>query len=139
VIVADTSLIASLLLSTPATSAAEAVLERDPHWTAPALWRYEFKNVLATQMRVLGLPLDQAVALLEKAGEVIAEPDVDAEPGMILHLAQSKKLSAYDAEFLAFAQALKVKIVTLDKGILKADPEAAMSPDAFANWTDSEF
>jgi predicted nucleic acid-binding protein len=70
-IVADTSLIASLLLSTPATASAEAVLERDPEWTAPHLWRYEFKNVLATQMRVLGLPPDKAVAIFEKAAEVI--------------------------------------------------------------------
>jgi predicted nucleic acid-binding protein len=131
-IVADTSLVAALLLSSPATSAAEAVLERDPHWTAPALWRYELKNVLATQMRVLGLPLAQAVALFQKAEEVIAEPDIEVEPAAILHLAQHKKLSAYDAEFLGFAQALKVKIVTLDKGILKAAPETAISPDAFA-------
>jgi predicted nucleic acid-binding protein len=130
-IVADTSLIAALLLSGPATSAAEAVLTKDPHWTAPALWRYEFKNVLATQMRVLGLPLDQAVALFLKAEEVIAEPDIEVEPAVILHLAQSKRLSAYDAEFLGFAQAMKVKIVTLDKGILKAAPEAAISPEAF--------
>jgi predicted nucleic acid-binding protein len=131
-IVADTSLIASLLLSTPATAAAEAVLEKDPDWTAPALWRYEFKNVLATQVRVLGLPLDQAVALFEKAEEVIVEPEIEVEPGAILRLAHAKKLSAYDAEFLGLAHALKVKIVTADSGILKAAPDVAISPDAFA-------
>lgn len=131
-IVADTTLIASLLLSTPATKAAEAVLERDPEWTAPGLWRYEFKNVLATQVRLLGLPLDDAAALFEKAGEVIIDPPVELEPGAILRLAQGKKLSAYDAEFLALALALKVKLVTLDKGILTAAPDAAITPDAFA-------
>lgn len=130
-IVADTSLIASLLLSTPATRVAESVLEKDPHWTAPALWRYEFKNVLATQVRVLGLPLDQAVALFEMAEEVMAEPEIEVDPRAILHLAHSKKLSAYDAEFLGLAQALKVKIVTFDKGILKAAPDVAIAPGAF--------
>jgi predicted nucleic acid-binding protein len=130
-IVADTSLIASLLLSTPATRAAESVLENDPHWTAPALWRYEFKNVLATQMRALGLPLDQAAALFEMAEEVIADPGIEVESGAILRLAHSKKLSAYDAEFLGIALALKVKIVTFDKGILKAAPNVAIAPGAF--------
>ena len=131
-IVADTSLIASLLLLTPATGAAEAVLERDPQWTAPGLWRYEFKNVLTTQVRVLGLPLEQAVALFEKAGEVILEPEIEVELGGVLRLAHVKKLSAYDAEFLALALALNVKIVTLDSGILKAAPDIAITPDAFA-------
>ena len=130
-IVADTSLIASLLLSTPATAAAEAVLERDPEWTAPYLWRYEFKNVLATQVRVLGLPMADAVALFEKAAEVIIETTIEVEPGAILCLAEANKLSAYDAEFLGLALALKVKIVTLDKGILKAAPGSAITPDAF--------
>ena len=130
-IVADTSLIAALLLSTPVTGVAEAVLERDPEWTAPDLWRYEFKNVLATQVRVLGLPLDQAVALFEKAGEVILEPEAEVEPGAILRLAHGRKLSAYDAEFLGLALALGVKIVTLDSGILKAAPGVAVAPDVF--------
>jgi len=133
-IVADTSLIASLLLSTPATSAAEAVLERDPDWTAPDLWRYEFKNVLATQVRLLGLPLEQAAALFEKAGEVILEPKIEVEPGAILRLAHAKKLSAYDAEFLGLALALEAKLVTLDSGILKAAPDTAITPDAFATF-----
>jgi len=131
-IVADTSLIASLLLSTPATAAAEAVLEKDPDWTAPALWRYEFKNVLATQVRVLGLPLEQAVALFEKAEEVIVEPEIEVEPGALLRLAHIKKLSAYDAEFVGLAHALAITIVTMDSGILKAAPDLAVSPQAFA-------
>jgi predicted nucleic acid-binding protein len=131
-IVADTNLIASLFLSTAATPVAEAVLERDPEWTAPALWRYEFKNVLATRVRVLGLPVDHAAALFEGAGEVMLEPEIEVEPEAILRLAQAKKLSAYDAEFLGLARALGVRIVTLDGGILKAAPDIAISPNDFA-------
>jgi predicted nucleic acid-binding protein len=130
-IVADTNLIASLFLSTAATPVAEAVLERDPDWTAPALWRCEIKNVLATQVRVLGLPLDHAVALFEEAVEVMLEPEMEVEHGAILRLAQATKLSAYDAEFLGLARALGIRIVTLNGGILKAAPDVAISPDAF--------
>ena len=89
-IVADTNLIAALLLSTSATAVAEAVLTKDSDWTAPGLWRFEFKNVLATQMRVLGLPLDQAGTLFEKAEEVIIEPGTEVDSGTILRLAHAK-------------------------------------------------
>ena len=130
-IVADTSLIASLFLQTSATRTAEAVLEKDPDWTAPALWRYEFKNVLATQVRLMGLPLDQAVALFDEAGGVILEPEIEVEPRAILRLAEVQKLTAYDAEFLALALALGLKIVTLDRAVLRAAPNFALSPDAF--------
>jgi|ERR1700677_389218 len=130
-IIADTNLIAALFLQTTATVTAEAVLKKDPDWTAPALWRYEFRNVLATQVRVLGLPVDQAVALFEKAEEVIIEPEIEVEPGAILRLADAQKLSAYDAEFVALAHALKVKLVTTDSGILKVVPGLAVTPAAF--------
>ena len=130
-IVADTSLIASLILSTEATPIAEAVLEKDADWTAPTLWRYEFKNVLATQMRVLGLPLEDAIALFERAEELILEPEIELEPGAVLGLASAKRLSAYDAEFVGLAHALTVKLVTFDGGILKAVPDRAISPQTF--------
>lgn len=131
-IVADTTLIASLFFQTPATELAEAVLERDAEWTAPELWRYEFKNVLAAQMQMLKLPADQAVAFVEKAYEIVLPAPVEVEPGEILRLAEARKLSVYDAEFLGLAMALGVKLVTLDAGILKAAPGVAVSPEAFA-------
>jgi predicted nucleic acid-binding protein len=130
-IVADTSLIASLLLSTAATKVAEAVLENDPEWVAPSLWRSEFRNVLATQIKVLGLPVDDAVALFEKAEEVVGEPAMEAETQEILRLAHGKKLSAYDAEYVALARILKIPLVTFDTGILKAASQDAISPKSF--------
>ena len=130
-IVADTSLIASLLLSTSATTDAEAVFEKDQEWVAPFLWRSEFRNVLATQIKVLGLPVNDAVALFEKAEEIVETPDTKSDPGEILRLAHGKKLSAYDAEYVALAYSLRIKLVTLDTGILKAVPEIAISPKAF--------
>lgn len=132
-IVADTNLIATLLLSTPATVTAEAVLEKDPEWIAPALWRYEFRNVLSTQIRVLGLPVDDAIALFEKAEEIVIEPEIEVDAGSILRFAHANKLSAYDAEFAALAVALKLKLVTIDNGILKAIPNLAVAPKAFVS------
>jgi predicted nucleic acid-binding protein len=132
-IVADTSLLASLLLATPVTVAAETVLKKDSAWIAPALWRYEFRNVLATQIRVLGLPLEHALALFEKAEELMIEPEIEVEPKSILQMASARKLSAYDAEFLSLAYSLGVTLVTFDRGLLKAAPDVAVSPQAFGS------
>lgn len=130
-IVADTSLIASLFLLTPASAVAEAVFAKDPEWVAPSLWRSEFRNVLATQIKVLGLPVDGAVALFEKAEEVVGESDDRVDTYEILRLARARKLSAYDSEYVALAQILRAKLITFDKGILKAVPEVSLDPKDF--------
>jgi len=51
VIVADTNLIAYLVMPSPYTEAAERLLVREPDWVAPTLWRSEFRNVLALYLR----------------------------------------------------------------------------------------
>jgi predicted nucleic acid-binding protein len=72
------------------------------------------------------------MALFEKAEELIVEPEIEVEPRAILGVANAKKLSAYDAEFVALAMALRVKLVTADGGILKAVPELAVAFNTFA-------
>lgn len=133
-IVVDTNIIASLLLPSPAVPTAEALMRKDSGWMAPGIWRYEFKNVLAMQIRVMGMQLEKAVSLFENAEELVIKPETEPNPSAVLLLAREKKLSAYDAEFVALAQALKVKLVTADRGILKASPDVAVSPEVFAGF-----
>jgi predicted nucleic acid-binding protein len=130
-IVVDTNIIASLLLPSSAVPTAEALMRKDSGWTAPGIWRYEFKNVLATQIRVMGMQLEKAVSLFENAEELIIKPETEPNPGAVLLLAREKKLSAYDAEFVALAIALNVKLVTVDGGILKATTNIAVRPEVF--------
>ena len=46
-IVVDSNVLAYLYLPGEYTPAAEALLERDPDWASPILWRSEFRNILA--------------------------------------------------------------------------------------------
>ena len=50
-IVVDTNIIAYLYLPTDLTGQAERLLESDPEWAVPVLWRSEFRNVLALYLR----------------------------------------------------------------------------------------
>ncbi|MCP9821885.1 type II toxin-antitoxin system VapC family toxin [Cyanobium sp. L1E-Cus] len=50
-IVVDTNVLAYLLLPGPKTSLAEALLLEQPRWTAPPLWRSEWRNVLSGYLR----------------------------------------------------------------------------------------
>ena len=52
-IVADTNLIAYLLIDSAQTAQAEAILEKDGDWHAPSLWRHEFRNILATDVKLI--------------------------------------------------------------------------------------
>ena len=65
-IVVDTNLIVQTVLPGEGHEAALEVAARDPEWVAPALWRSELRNVLATSMRVRGLRLPGAVAAFER-------------------------------------------------------------------------
>jgi predicted nucleic acid-binding protein len=50
-IVVDTNVIAYLYLTGEYSDLSERLLEHDPDWMAPRLWRSEFRNVLALYLR----------------------------------------------------------------------------------------
>lgn len=50
-IVVDTNVLAYLYLPGEYTAVAEVLLERDPDWAAPVLWRSEFRIILAGHIR----------------------------------------------------------------------------------------
>ena len=64
-IVVDTNILAGHCLPGPGNKASELLLQLDPEWAAPVLWRSEFRNVLCGYLR-------RGVMNLDKAGEVIA-------------------------------------------------------------------
>ena len=130
-IVADTNLVAYLLIEGTGTSAARAVYTQDPSWTLPPLWRSEFLNVLATTVRA-GL-LTPAEARQAWRGGVDLFGHREAEPGgeTVLTAAIADRISAYDAQFVVLARSLGVSLVTADKALARACPDVAVSMGNF--------
>jgi predicted nucleic acid-binding protein len=125
VIVVDTNVIAHLYLACEHTQAAEALLESDPEWAAPVLWRSELRNVLAGYMRRGMLTFEQAAAIQAEAEDLLRGAEYDLDSLSVLTLAADSGCSAYDCEFVALAMRLGVQLATRDSQLLEAFPEVA--------------
>ncbi len=125
-IVVDTNVLAYLYLPGEFTPATEALLEQDPNWTAPILWRSEFRNILAGYMRRKSLTFDQAHMLQSEAESLLAGSEYEVDSLKVLELVRDSNCSAYDCEFIALAQTLQTKLVTMDAKLLKAFPKVAV-------------
>lgn len=126
-IVVDTNVVAYLYLPTDHTARAEALLQQDPEWVAPVLWRSEFRNILAGYMRRKTLTLDEARAVQAEAEALLAGNEHDVDSQHVLELVRDSDCSAYDCEYVALAIRLGVKLVTMDSKLLKAFPKHAFS------------
>ena len=125
-IVVDSNIIAYLYLPGEHTEKAEALLERDPDWAAPLLWRSEFRNILAGYMRRKTLTFEDARALQLEAESLLAGAEHEVDSRLVLELVRDSDCSAYDCEFVALAMTLGVKLVTMDGKLFKAFPKHAV-------------
>ncbi len=130
-IVVDTNIIGYLYLTGPHSELAEQVLQQDSAWTAPVLWRSELRNVLALYMRQELLSLDETLLIMDAAIDLLQDGEYEVASHAVLRLAHQSNCSAYDCEFVALAEDLRTSLVTMDKKLLAAFPERAISPDRF--------
>lgn len=114
-IVVDTNVIAYLFVPGDRTNAAEGLRRRDAEWAAPLLWRSEFRNVLATLVRLGRLELPIAQAIQEQAERLLEPLEFALDSETVLALAASSDCSAYDCEFVALAEYLDVPLVSADR------------------------
>jgi predicted nucleic acid-binding protein len=125
--VVDTNILAYLYLPGDHTARAEALLQQDPEWAAPILWRSEFRNILAGYLRRKTLTFDQARAVQAEAEALMTGNEHDVDSERVLELVRDSDCSAYDCEYLALAIRLGVKLVTMDAKLLRAFPKSAFS------------
>ncbi len=130
-IVADANLLADLLLSKREAKVAEAVFAQDPAWSAPLLWRSEFRSILAAYMRQRDLALADAWAAHELAERLLVGREFGIGGEAVLRLVMASACSAYDCEYVALAQELRAPLVTRDRQVLRAFPDVAVTPQAF--------
>jgi len=115
VIVADTNLIAYLLIPGQYSKEAESVYVKDPQWVAPLLWRSEFRNILALYVRRGLMDLHDAYGTMEQAERLMRGQEFEVVSARVLRLAATSGCCAYDCEFVALAQDLGVTMVTSDR------------------------
>ncbi len=130
-IVADVNLIAYLLLGGPQQALAQRVLERDPVWAVPLLWRSEFRSVLAAHMRLRDLGLSDAWRAHSLAEQLVAGQEFGVPGDRVLALVESTTCSAYDCEYVALTEELTVPLVTGDRHLLREFAGRAVSLNDF--------
>ena len=131
-IVTDTNLLAHLFLGGPGTVLAREVFIRDPEWAAPFLWRSEFRSVLAQYLRKREISVADALSLQRKAESLLLGREYLVRSERVLRLVSESSCSAYDCEFVALAEQLRVPLVTSDRQVLTAFPAIARSPGSYA-------
>lgn len=131
-IVADTNLVAYLLIAGTWTDVARSVYRRDSDWRLPSLWRSEFLNVLATSVRARVLGRDTSLELWRLATAMFARCESEVDGEAVLRASLRWGISAYDAHFVVAAESLGVPLVTSDRRLLESCASLARSPEDFA-------
>jgi predicted nucleic acid-binding protein len=133
VIIADTNLIAYLLIRGQHTAEAEAIYRKDPMWAAPRVWRSEFRNVLVLSLRRKLIGMDEALEAVERAERLMEGQEFEVESSRVLRLAATLGCSAYDCEFVALAQILGVFLVTSDRALITKFKPTVVSMTTFCS------
>jgi predicted nucleic acid-binding protein len=131
-IVADAAVIAGLTISSEHSALAEAAYEADAEWAAPALWLSEYRDTLAKCMQHNNMSLESALLSLRSAEEIVGERQFQVASEKVLALVAASGCAAYDCEYVALAQDLKVPLLTTDKKLLRAFPRVAVSLEQFS-------
>ena len=130
-IVADSNLIAYLLIPSDNSALADAVLLKDSEWAIPLICRSEVRNILALYMRHEGMSLAQARSTMEMAESLWRSREFAVPSDDVLELTFRHNITAYDGEFVVLAKQLGVPLVTFDKPVRKAFPSVALSAEDF--------
>ena len=130
-IVVDTNVIGYLYLTSERSAQAEQALLKDPLWSAPLLWRSEFRNVLAFYIRKKLIKLEEAQQIMGEATRLMQDREFEVASHQVLSLAATSSCSAYDCEFVALAKDLDIPLITADKQILDQFPDISLSLEKF--------
>lgn len=132
-IVADTCILVNLFNQTPLTKHAERVLDIDPQWMIPELWREEYANVICKLAQKEHRSIADVVGHYKYVLEELKDFERMVDPADALKFAFQQKISVYDAHFVVLAVELNTKVITEDLEILKKCPKYALSMKEFCD------
>lgn len=132
-IVVDTNVVQYCWVRGQHTEVAQAVRQKDPDWHVPLLWRSELRNVLTAYLRRELLSRPQIAGILIAADRALSGCEHFIPDDLVLDVVSNSDLTAYDAEFVALANALSTPLVTADRQVLKAFPNRAVTMESFIN------
>ena len=130
-LVVDANVVAYLLVEGGKTAEARRLWAIDRDWHAPGLLLYELGNVFAQLVKQGALPLEAGMAALESAACLVCLHGQDPPATRFLEIAANLATSAYDASYLATAEALGTPLVTEDGRLLRIAPEVTRSLGSF--------
>jgi predicted nucleic acid-binding protein len=130
-IVVDTNVLASLWVPNDMEEDAYRVLKKDPDWAAPMLWRSELRNVLSIYFRKDILDLFTIMQAMQEAEQLMGSHTFEVNTTQVFQFVNASSCSAYDCEFVALAQDLKMQLVTFDEQICNEFPEVAFHPEKY--------
>jgi predicted nucleic acid-binding protein len=83
-------------------------------------------------MRKGELSLSDALMVQKKAEALLLRREFLVKSEQVLRFVSASTCSAYDCEFVALAQQLRVPLVTFDRQVLAAFPAIAIGPGKYA-------
>lgn len=132
-IVVDANILVYRIVDGEMTAMSIRLQEKDPDWRTSPLWEYEFGNALTLMILQKHLTPKLAVQLFQTAKGVFIPTEMQADSDLALQLAAEKRITFYDAQYLALAQMLDVPLITEDKVLRKAAGKSALSIHNFLN------
>ena len=126
-IIVDTNIISYLFIKGENTETAKTLLRSDPKWSAPILWKSEFRNVLALYLRKGFFSIDQVFGILHEAELFMQNNEYEVNSDDVINLVARSNCSAYDCEFIALAQEFGSNLITLDQKLIKTFPNSTVS------------
>jgi predicted nucleic acid-binding protein len=126
VIVVDAMVLADFLAGEAGLrKAAIRLSEADPVWISCSLWRYEVGNVLWEKMQFQYMTRDAARRFFEQGEAMLTETVENLQWRAILDLADSRRLTFYDASYVWLAQSRGLTLRTRDAEVLRGCPDIA--------------
>lgn len=130
-IVVSTELVAALYLHNEWTDAAEAVLQADPEWASPMIWRALLPHALTAELRASHFPPAAVDAIVTSAPELFRGREFPAPLQDNMNVVRESKCGALMAPFVSLARGLGIPLVTTDQAALESYPGIAISPQNF--------